>query len=66
MLLAEMRGIPTVNGYSSWFPDGWELVDPAGPGYAAAVRAWAARHGIGHDLCGLEPRAGRWSRGVPE
>ena len=41
MLLAEIRGIPTVNGYSSWFPSGWALDEPAGPDYAGAVRSWA-------------------------
>jgi hypothetical protein len=66
MLLAEIRGIPTVNGYSSWFPDGWALEDPASPDYAAAVRGWADRNGIAEGLCGLEPRAGRWTPGLPK
>ncbi len=65
MLFAEIRGIPTVNGYSSWFPDGWALGDPASPGYAAAVRDWARRHDIAEGLCGLDPRAGRWTAGLP-
>ena len=64
-LFAEIRGIPTINGYSSWFPDGWALDDPASPGYAAAVRDWAERNGIGPGLCGLDPRAGRWTAGLP-
>jgi hypothetical protein len=65
MLFAEIRGIPTVNGYSSWFPEGWALAEPAGPDYAEAVRTWAARNGIAQGLCGLEPRAGRWTSGLP-
>lgn len=65
MLFAEIRGIPTVNGYSSWFPDGWRLDDPADPGYPAAVRDWAVRHGISDGLCGLEPRSSRWTVGLP-
>jgi hypothetical protein len=64
-LFAEIRGIPTINGYSSWFPDGWALDDPASPGYAAAVRDWAERNRIGPGLCGLDPRAGRWTAGLP-
>jgi hypothetical protein len=64
-LFAEIRGIPTVNGYSSWFPDGWALDDPASPGYATAVRDWAARNDVGPGLCGLDPRAGRWTAGLP-
>ena len=66
MLFAELRGIPTVNGYSSWFPDGWALDEPASPGYGAAVRQWAQRNGIAASLCGLEPRSGRWTVGLPE
>jgi len=66
MLFAEIRDTPTVNGYSSWFPDGWALDEPASPGYADAIRAWAARNGISPALCGLEPRTGRWMPGLPE
>jgi hypothetical protein len=65
MLFAQLRGIPTLNGYSSWFPDGWALDEPASPGYAAAVRAWAERNHIADEVCGLEPRTGRWVVGVP-
>jgi hypothetical protein len=64
MLLAEIRGIPTVNGYSSWFPDGWALEDPANPDYAGAIRNWADRNGIAQGLCGLEPRVGTWTPGL--
>jgi hypothetical protein len=66
MLFAEVRDIPTINGYSSWFPDGWALGEPASPGYAGAIRDWAGRNGIAQGLCGLEPRTGRWTPGLPE
>ena len=65
MLFAELRGIPTVNGDSSWLPDGWALDEPASPGYATAVRGWAGRTGIAAQLCGLDPRSGRWTEGLP-
>jgi hypothetical protein len=65
MLFAQIRGIPTVNGFSSWFPDGWALDEPARPGYPAAVRAWAQRNHIEAEVCGLEPRTGRWVPGLP-
>jgi hypothetical protein len=65
MLFAQLRGIPTLNGYSSWFPDGWALDEPASPGYPAAVRAWAERNHIAGEVCGLEPRTGRWVEGLP-
>jgi hypothetical protein len=65
MLFAEIRGIPTVNGYSSWFPEGWALDEPESLGYADAVRTWASRNGISRGLCGLELRTGRWTSGLP-
>ena len=65
MLYAEIAGIPTVNGYSSWFPKGWSLEDPASPGYPAALRDWARQRGIDRGLCGLDPRAGIWSAQQP-
>jgi hypothetical protein len=65
MLFAQVRGIPTVNGYSSFFPDGWALDEPASPGYPAAVRDWARRNHIEDEMCGLEPRTGRWVTGLP-
>jgi hypothetical protein len=66
MLFAEVRNIPTVNGYSSWFPDGWALDDPESPGYPAAVRDWARRNGIEQELCALALPSGRWMPGLPQ
>jgi hypothetical protein len=65
MLFAQLRGIPTLNGYSSWFPDGWALDEPSSPGYSGAVRAWAEKNHIESQVCGLEPRTGRWVEGLP-
>ncbi len=66
MLFAEIRNIPTVNGYSTWFPDGWALDEPASPGYPAAVRDWARSNGVEQDLCALEVPSGRWTPGLPQ
>ena len=64
MLFAQLRGIPTLNGYSSWFPDGWALDEPARPG----VRRRGARLGgeEPHRWRGLRARAadGAMGRGV--
>jgi hypothetical protein len=65
MLFAQIRGIPTLNGYSSFFPDGWALDEPSSPGYPAAVRDWTRRNHIEGDVCGLEPWTGRWVLGLP-
>jgi len=64
MLVSQVRDWPTVNGYATWLPKNWDLEEPAKPGYAAAVRDWVSRNGVS-DLCGLDPRAGRWSPGLP-
>lgn len=65
MLFSQVRGMPTVNGYSSWFPAGWALEDPASAGYAAAVRAWVQQNKLAADICGLDPRAATWTLGLP-
>jgi hypothetical protein len=65
MLFSQLRGMPTVSGYSSWFPEGWDMEDPTLPGYAAAVRKWARRKSL-TGLCGLEPRLGAWTAGLPD
>ncbi len=64
MLFSQLSGMPTISGYSSWFPAGWDMEDPTKPGYAAAVRDWAQRKSIS-GLCGLEPRRGAWTPGLP-
>lgn len=64
MLLVQAIGMPTVNGLSSWYPPGWELLEPDSPGYGANVLAWAAAHGGGASFCGVDPRAGRWVAGL--
>ena len=61
MLFAAVRGMPTVNGLSSWLPDGWDLEETDKPSYPAAVRAWAARKGIAGELCGLDPARATWT-----
>jgi hypothetical protein len=64
MLISELRRIPTVNGYSTWFPDHWDLEEPESPSYPAALRDWAARHRI-DGLCGLDPARATWTIGLP-
>jgi hypothetical protein len=64
ILFSQMRGMPTVNGYSSWFPDGWDLEEPVNAGYPAAVRAWVRDRGV-EGLCGLDPGRHAWTIGLP-
>ena len=60
ILVANLFGIPTVNGNSSLWPRGWEFHDPARPDYLESLRRWVEAKNIGAGLCGLEPRTGRW------
>jgi hypothetical protein len=61
MVLATRWGVPTVNGISSWFPDGWALEQPAAPAYLEAVHQWAKNKGLAPEsLCGLDMLHARW------
>jgi hypothetical protein len=60
MLVAQRTGVPTVNGYSGWQPDGWTLV-PGSPGYADEVDAWVAGHGLSAGHCTLHAATGTWT-----
>ncbi len=63
-LLSEMRGMPTVNGYSTWLPDHWDMEEPDSASYPSAVRDWAERYRI-DGMCGLDLERNTWSIGLP-
>ena len=44
MFISINYSIPTLNGYSAWWPDGWGLANPQEAGYSQAVDRWIARH----------------------
>jgi hypothetical protein len=46
MFVSLNHSIPTLNGYSASFPNGWGLTDPQEPGYSEAVRRWIERHNL--------------------
>jgi hypothetical protein len=46
LFVALDHGLPTLNGYSAWYPAGWQLHRPQEPGYGEAVTQWIARHGL--------------------
>jgi hypothetical protein len=60
MLVAAVIGLPTINGISTFNPPGWPDGLPGQPGYEAAIRAWAATHGL-TGLCGLDLQRFAWS-----
>ncbi len=59
MFIARLNNIPTVNGYSGWFPRGWDFLY-FGTDYLAKVRAWTLLNKITSGLCGLDLRDGHW------
>jgi hypothetical protein len=60
MLISQKYRIPTLNGFSSYFPSGWGLRYPNAPGYLGAVRSWAAEHRVQDGLCRLDLGTMRW------
>ncbi|HLY55152.1 MAG TPA: hypothetical protein VKS60_06325 [Stellaceae bacterium] len=62
MLLAERLGVPTLNGYSAWAPEGWTMGHIHDPAYEPGALAWAARNGIADSVCRVDIPTGTWSR----
>jgi hypothetical protein len=46
VFVALNHGLPTLNGYSAWFPDGWRLLNPQETGYDEEVQRWIDRHAL--------------------
>jgi hypothetical protein len=61
MLIAETKGLPTINGSSTFMPPGWYLEKPSQPAYQELVGSYAARYNIGH-LCALNLQTDSWTR----
>lgn len=51
--IALRHSIPTLNGYSAWTPDGWQLASPTDPRYAEHVAEWIARNHL-DGVCALD------------
>jgi hypothetical protein len=51
--VAMNHSIPTLNGYSAWWPEGWRLDNPQNAGYDAHVRRWILTHHLRH-VCELD------------
>jgi len=53
MFVALKYSLPTLNGYSAWAPNDWELANPQEPGYAEAVDRWIRRYSL-TDVCAFD------------
>jgi energy-converting hydrogenase Eha subunit C len=61
MLIAELRKIPTLNGMTTFTPEGWDLHNPYAPDYRTRVLAYVERMGIRKGLCSLDLQSGAWA-----
>ena len=61
MIIAQSKGLPTLNGYSGQLPQGWNL-DPSNPGYLDQVRSWMALEQMStQGICSYDRATHRWS-----
>ena len=60
ILLAELWRVPTINGYSSFQPPGYDLCFPESPDYPERIRRYIAQIGL-TGVCGLDMAAHHWS-----
>jgi hypothetical protein len=44
MFISLNHRLPTLNGFSAWVPEGWDLRNPPEPEYAHRARVWIADH----------------------
>jgi len=59
MLIAEMRNLPTINGFATFVPPGWDLVDPVSSSYLEKVQAYVSRYHV-RNLCDLDLKTMVW------
>lgn len=61
MLVAEIRRLPTVNGYASFIPPDYDLLEVDRRNYLERVRRYAEQNHI-QGLCGIDMSTMTWSR----
>ena len=60
MLVAEWLRLPTINGFATFVPVGWNLMGIDQPDYLTRVQAYVQSHRL-IGICGLDLQAKRWS-----
>jgi len=53
MFISLNHQLPTLNGYSAWQPEDWNLMNPPEPEYEDRARAWIANHHL-VGVCALD------------
>ena len=60
MLIAELTGVPTINGYSSVFPPGFSHWNSSRPEYRQQVADWFTAHPVDRQICDLDLTQAVW------
>lgn len=60
MLIAQMQGLPTINGVASFNPPDWNFQYPNNPDYLPRIRAYADKHKV-DNLCQLDLETKTWN-----
>jgi hypothetical protein len=53
MFISLRTSIPTLNGYSAWWPEEWRLSNPQTREYPESVAQWISRNGL-RNVCALD------------
>jgi len=61
LYIAQQVGIPTINGFASFQPKGWDLAFPARADYEARVMAYVRKHRL-EGVCRLDIEEKRWTK----
>jgi hypothetical protein len=61
MIIAELSGIPTINGYASFLPPRWRLVHPEDKEYETEVHEWLTNHAVTGPICAVDFKTGTWT-----
>jgi len=61
MVISQRLRLPTINGYTGYYPQDWTLVNPKDPGYRQAVVAWVREQRLQRGICRLDVAQMNWS-----
>jgi hypothetical protein len=61
IMIAQAWHLPTINGYSSLLPLGWDFYDTNAADYERHAVRWALKRGVGENLCRINVESGTWT-----
>jgi len=60
MLISHRVGIPTINGYSGWEPDGWAVRHPTSGNFLSSADRWLKQNGLIEGACVFDVATMTW------